>query len=135
MVSPRAEHPDVGGVVVDVPSGEDCATVVALADGTTSLYYSSGGGIIGAGDHASVAAAALALLAVVSQHLDGFEDVHDAALPPPSHVRFHVLTPSGRRSADVPEPAFWGEQDDELEPVIAAVQDVIAAVRRAAPPD
>jgi len=31
-----------------------CYTLVVLADGTTSLYFSSGGGIIGAGERPEV---------------------------------------------------------------------------------
>ena len=39
-------HPRVCGVVVDVPASGGFATVVALADNTTSLYTSVGSGSI-----------------------------------------------------------------------------------------
>jgi hypothetical protein len=42
-------HPDVYGLVVDIPARGGYATVVALGDNTTSLYTSAGGGTIGAG--------------------------------------------------------------------------------------
>jgi len=60
---PGDDHPDVSGVVVDIPSGAAFATVVALTDNTTSMYTSTGGGTIGAGEHADVAAATHQLLA------------------------------------------------------------------------
>ena len=43
------------------------ASVVMLADGTTSLYLSSGGGVIGAGQHKPVALATAAFLKAVDQ--------------------------------------------------------------------
>jgi hypothetical protein len=39
----RPEHPDVLGAVIDIPSEGGTASVVAMADGTTSLYTSTGG--------------------------------------------------------------------------------------------
>ena len=49
------EHPQVLGTVIDIPSEGGIASVVALADGTTSMYTSTGGGTIGAGTHEAVA--------------------------------------------------------------------------------
>lgn len=129
---PPADHPDVSGVVVDIPGSGGFAALVALTDGTTSMYTSAGGGVIGAGQHADVAAATRRLLSVVQEHLGGFPDPDDKGLPPPGEVRFHVLTPSGDRHRDVPEDAFWGEVEHALAPVIGAAQDVLTAVRQAA---
>ncbi|MHB8971456.1 MAG: hypothetical protein ACYC3X_09105 [Pirellulaceae bacterium] len=44
------------------------ATDCRIADGTTSLYLSSGGGIIGAGEHDSVRSPASALLRLTQQY-------------------------------------------------------------------
>jgi hypothetical protein len=41
-------------VVMDWNIGSGVATLVAFRDGTTSIYLSSGGGVIGAGAHESV---------------------------------------------------------------------------------
>lgn len=134
LVSASPESPDVSGVVVDVPRSGGFATIVALADGTTSMYTSTGGGTIGAGTHAHVAAATAKLLAQVQLNLGFFSAPDDRGLPAASAVRLHVLTPAGNRHADVPEDAFWGRQDHALIPVIAGVQDVISALRAASPP-
>jgi L-alanine-DL-glutamate epimerase-like enolase superfamily enzyme len=124
----------VSGIVVDVPGSGGFASIVALADGTTSMYTSTGGGRIGAGTHAHVAAATTRLLTEVQRHLGLFESPDDRGLPAPSVVRLHVLTPMEGRHADVPEDAFWGRQDHALTPVIARVQDVITAISTASPP-
>lgn len=63
-VEPTRELPRVWGIVVDWGMDSGSATFVALADGTASMYTSSGGGVIGAGEHEPVQAAAQRLLDV-----------------------------------------------------------------------
>lgn len=133
LPSPTRYHPDVSGLVVDVPAQGGWASLVAMTDGTTSLYTSVGGGTIGAGAHAPVAVATRRLLSAVQADLDGFLGWSDQELPPPGTVRLHVLSPSIPRTTDVPEAAFWGEVDHPLRPVIVAVHDVLTAVRTASP--
>ncbi len=133
LVAPLPEHPDVSGIVVDVPGEGGFATIVALTDGTTSMYTSTGGGQIGAGTHAHVANATQRLLAEVQRNLGHFNSQDDDAFPPEGLVRLHVLTPSAGRRTDVPENAFWGREDHHLMPVIALVQDVITAISSVSP--
>jgi hypothetical protein len=133
LAPPTSDHPDVSGVVVDIPAQGGYASVVALTDNTTSMYTSTGGGTIGAGEHAAVASIAQQLLVIVQAHLGSFKQRDDGSLPPTATVRFHVLTPSGNRRDDVPEDCFWGRAPHELMPVIAATQELITAIRGAAP--
>jgi hypothetical protein len=131
LPAPPPEHPGVSGVIVDIPAGGGAfATLVAMADGTTSLYSSTGGGTIGAGAHPAVAEAAQRLLALVDQRLEEFGEDDETEQPIGPRVRFFVLTPEGRRVADVPDDAFWGREEHELTPVIAAAQEVITALRQ-----
>ena len=130
---PTADHPDVSGVIVDIPSQGAYATVAAMTDNTTSMYTSTGGGTLGAGEHATVASATHKLLATIQSRLGAFDEADDGALPVPGWVRFHVLTPTGTRRKDVPEDCFWGRAPHELMPVIGATQEVISAMRSVAP--
>ena len=130
LPAPSGEHPDVSGMIVDIPSEGGYATVVALTDDTTSLYTSTGGGTIGAGAHANVARLTHQLLAVVQARLEDLSLGATDDLPPVDIVRFHVLSPAGGRCADVPVDCFWGRLDHELMPVIAAVQDVLTAIHQ-----
>lgn len=57
-MSPSAELPRVFGVIMDTTFASGTVTLVALADGTASLYASTGGGVIGGGAHERVAVAA-----------------------------------------------------------------------------
>jgi hypothetical protein len=129
LSSPSEDHPDVSGLVVDIPAQGGFATVVALTDNTTSMYTSVGGGTIGAGEHENVASATQALLSIVQGNLESFSQGDDLGFPPAGQVRFHVLSPSGARHQDVPEDCYWGRSPHELMPVIAASQAVVTAIR------
>ena len=133
LPAPTADHPDVSGVVVDIPSQDAFATVVGLTDNATSMYTSTGGGTIGAGEHAEVAAATHKLLTTIQAHLGSFTGADDGSLPSAGSVGFHVLTPEGTRRVDVPEDSFWGRAPHELVPVIGATQELISAMRRVSP--
>lgn len=133
LTAPPDEHPDVSGIIIDIPSSGGFVSVVVLTDDTTSMYTSVGGGIIGAGAHAPVAEANRHLLAVVQAHLGLFKSRSDDSLPKPGLVRFHVLGRSMRRGADVGESVFWGQVEDPLTPVVASVQDLITALTKTSP--
>src|SRR4051812_42858236 len=55
-ITPTTELPRVWGVLLETGYPSGIATAVSLADGTTSLYTSSGFGIIGGGAHSQVVA-------------------------------------------------------------------------------
>ena len=129
LAPPPADHSGVSGIVVDIPAQGGFATVVALTDGTTSMYTSTGGGTIGAGTHATVAAATHKLLSAVQSQLASFQRTDDGELPPAGSVRFHVLAPTGSHCEDVPEDSFWGRAPHQLMPVIASTQELVTAMR------
>ena len=133
LVASDPERPTVSGVVVDIPDAGGAATVAALADGTTSMYTSTGGGVIGAGEHPAVAEATAALIHTADDLAAQFLGPAEEGVPEQGVVRFHLLTPMGRRHVDVPAEAFWGEQPHRLMPLIAATQHVISELRRTSP--
>jgi hypothetical protein len=124
------DHPQVLGAVVDIPSGEGMASVVAMADGTTSMYTSTGGGTIGAGTHVDVAEKSHALLATLQRSIDVFPFDDRVDLPNDDLVQITIITPSGRRRASVPAAAFWGQEPSTVIDIIVAVQDVITAINQ-----
>jgi hypothetical protein len=121
------------GVVVDIPRGTGYATLVGFADGSTSLYTSTGGGTIGAGSHAAVAEATGAMLSVVEASADMFPPDDRVDLPPEEYVTITLITRSGRRRANVESVAFWGEVPSTIPEIIGAIQDVITAVSQVSP--
>jgi hypothetical protein len=104
------------------------ATLVAVADGTTSLYFSTGGGIIGAGAHESVAQANGRWLETGAAFLEQLEPVADPQLPAAGQTQFVAVTNDGLRAAVVPEQDLRRNRH-ALSPLFYAAQDVIAQVR------
>jgi hypothetical protein len=103
-------------------------SLAAVADGTTSLYFSNGGGIIGGGGHDAVRGANRKLLVSVEKGLELFVplqqqlDVIDAA------VSFAVLTYEGLRGAR-DEEARLKDRRSPLWPAFYLGHEVITQLR------
>ncbi len=125
----RASEGPVLAVLLETGYPEAVATLVALADGTTSMYFSNGGGIIGAGEHPRVAEASQRLLAVAAEHLPSFDErAGEPPLPAIGESSLVAVLETGRASALAPEDDF-GEGRHPLSPVFHAAHDVIYEVR------
>jgi hypothetical protein len=98
----------VWGVVMEEGVEGGSYTLVALADGTASIYFSNGGGVLGGKEVPAVNAAAKRWVARATEDLRctkpsapcarwraPFQAAKDLAFPPTSLVRLYVLTPSG----------------------------------------
>jgi hypothetical protein len=102
-LAPTAELPHVWAAFMEMSVADSVASLLAVADGASSLYFGTGGGIIGAGKHPQVRAANRRLLAALDAALMSLPPVADFALPDPGRVRFAVMTFEGKRGADVSE--------------------------------
>ena len=71
------------------------ATLVSVIDGSTSLYLSTGGGVIGGGTHHNVEVASSAFREASEKYLSRMEKDNDFELPEKGHVCFYVVTTSG----------------------------------------
>lgn len=107
---------------------EAVATLVAVADGTTSLYFSNGGGMIGAGTHAAVAEASGRLLEAGREFLPQLSATTDPGLPAEGETQFVAVTREGLRGAIAAEDDL-GEGEHPLSPLFYAGQDVITQIR------
>ena len=125
---PSPEHPRVWGALMEIGYPEGVATFVMLADGTTSLYTSSGGGTIGGGMHEAVASRTAAFLRALDEHLDRFTPDATDALPAPGDVVFRALTYDGRLAASAREDDL-GEGRHPLSGLFYAGHDVITQLR------
>jgi hypothetical protein len=92
------------GVLMDwgIPAGS--ATVVALADGTTSVYLSSGGGFLG-GDqsHETIRAAAKKAVEIADEVQPLMQATTSYPLPQRGQVTFYLLTDAGVFTASAPD--------------------------------
>jgi hypothetical protein len=102
-LKPGPEHLVVWGGRMETGCPRGIATLAALADGTTSLYLSTGGGIIGGGSHQAVATATRSFLADLEHHLPQLQPDPDTILPATGQVIIRALAYTGRMSAEAPE--------------------------------
>jgi hypothetical protein len=104
------------------------ASLVCFADGSTSLYFSTGGGIIGAGEHETVRIAARRFLSVANDSVALLKIPTDHPLPELGRVRFYARTRAGLRGAEVAEDIL-GDGAHPLSRLFAAGHFVISAIR------
>lgn len=75
------------------------ASLVTFIDGTTSMYFSTGGGVIGAGQHAEVSEASKAFIAAANGYAKDFTTTAQHPLPSAGRVRFYARTLDGLKYA------------------------------------
>src|SRR5262245_9027245 len=90
---PTAEPTEPCAALMDWGVNAGTATVVAVEDGTVSLYLSRGGGSIGGGQgHAATREAGQKFLNLAKESLSKMQKATDYAIPDKRQVYFYVRT-------------------------------------------
>jgi hypothetical protein len=122
------ETPHVWGMLMEMGYSQAPVTLVSLADGTTSLYFGNGGGMIGGGEHEAIAQASKAFIATSEKYFQRMTPTRSFPLPAVGRVKFYILTFSGVYTVDVDENELGGG-GHELSPLFASGQEVITQMR------
>lgn len=121
---------EVWGVLMETGFKDGGAySLVVLADGTTSIYFSTGGGVIGAGQHEQVRKASMNLLAVANRYLSSAKTVTSHPLPGAGQVTFYFLSYEGVLSYSAPEESL-GQGEHKLSKLFIAGHQVISEIRK-----
>jgi hypothetical protein len=115
---------EVLGVLMETGYPEAVATLVSALDGSASLYYSSGGGTIGAGGQAGPNAASKRLTGMAASFLRHMTKTEKSPLPKVGFTRFYVVTRSGLFTAEAKENDL-GENRHALSPLFHAAHELI----------
>ncbi|QNN22435.1 hypothetical protein HED60_09165 [Planctomycetales bacterium ZRK34] len=118
-------------ILMEFSVSGNIVTLVCVTDGTTSLYFSNGGGIIGAGEHAAVRAISQKMISAAQEHLADMKQTNDFPLPLAGSVRFYCVTAEGVVTTEVAEEALAGQHP--LSALFRQGHEVIAAIRQHAP--
>ena len=121
----------VWGVVMDTRYPEGLASVVALADGSASLYLGLGSGVIGGHAHERVRAAAKAAVAKASTQIGTLSATTNLEPPTLGRTKVFVLTSHGVYASDSIPEEMLGNGEHALSPVFYSVQSVITELRLA----
>lgn len=125
----EAQRAPLLALLMETGYPEGVATLVGVVDGSTSLYFSNGGGVIGAGEHAAVARATCGWLDMGVGMLELLAASDDEPQPPSEGLtQFIAVTPNGLRAAVAAEEDL-GEERHGLSPLFHAGHEVITQIR------
>jgi hypothetical protein len=122
----------VWGVLMERGYAKGIATIIALADGTASMYLSTGGSVVGGKAYPPAHAAALKLCEQAADSLTETIAAQDFPSPAKGRVRFYVLATDGVRVAEddiLPHGRDGGR--DPLAPLLAAGDGVLDGLKDA----
>ena len=122
-----------GVAVMELGIERAVASIVAVADGSVSMYLSTGGGVIGAGAHEAVRSEARRFRTVMADSRGLLQHTTEFPLPAQGEVRFHARIGDDRFTGAVPESALRGGRHP-LSPLYAAGQDLLTEIRLASEP-
>src|SRR5258708_17233983 len=127
-LSPSAAFPRVWGVVMESWHSETVVSLSACAEATPSLYFSTGGGVLGGGKRENVCHASRAFLAIAEASVPRLSHASATPVPEKGTVRFFVHTFDGLLTAAASEQAL-GHGADPLTALFQAAQAVISELR------
>jgi len=119
----------VYAILMETRYGNETASLVSIADGTTSLYFSNGGGIIGAGGHSNVEKATLIFITKSEKYLKLAKPTKIFPLPKKGKVKFYLIAQKGIYTYTASENKL-GNQKDKFSELFYAGQDVISEIRK-----
>src|SRR5690349_6394723 len=90
-----ANGKELSAVVMETSYPNATFSLVAVSDGTASLYFSNGGGIIGAGQHEIVRKQALSLIQKAPEFMKYLKKTEETTLPKPGFTKFFLVTDKG----------------------------------------
>ena len=120
---------EVYGVLMETGFENESFTLLVIADGTTSLYFSNGGGIIGAGMHDNVKKASSMLLSVANHFRPKTKPVSDFPYPSNGEVKFYFMGRNGVTSYSAKEEDL-AENNDPLSKLFHVSHMVISEIRK-----
>lgn len=107
---------------------EGSSTLVALSDGSASIYLSSGGGSIGGGAHETLRKAAQAMVALAGKFQPHATATKEFPTPKDGQTIFYLMTDAGVFTVAAPEQDL-GEERHAWSPLFHAGHEVISRYR------
>ena len=130
---PPDPHAPIRVVLMEMGMPDAVATFVCFRDGTASLYLSTGGGVIGGGEHESVRSACLEMMSLTNKYAQDFiaacTRVSTFPFPGEGEVFFYLVTGEGVYQARCREDALE-EQRDPFSALFNNCHAVMAEVRK-----
>ena len=115
-------------IIMETAGDDYCYTLVAVADGSASIYFSNGGGIIGAGHHPQGAGKAQEFLEFSREYERELKEVREFPLPHPGMTRFYIIKKGGTLSGEFKEDDL-GNERLKISPLFHKGHELITIIR------
>jgi hypothetical protein len=122
----RGEEPAT--IIMDFYVGDTVVSVMSASTGDASIYFSTGGGIIGGGAHESVRDAAQAFARAAAAQRAQMTRVTEHPYPEKGKVRFYLRTHDGLQMAETTD-ADLASGENPLSSLYRAGQEVVTRLR------
>ena len=125
------ETPDdktVFAVFMETGYSKNAMSLRCIGDGTISILFTNGGGMIGIGEHESAKAEGLKLLQMASDYITKFKTTDTFRLPVNGETIFYFRTLSGTYFLEEKEKVL-GNNKSEFSPLFYQAQNVITQAR------
>lgn len=96
QLSLPADQIKIFGVIMDWDLGDGIMTLASYETGDASMYLSSGGGVIGGGQHENVNKASKEFVSMAQNYLDKSSKADTTTLPDKDCFKFYFLTNKGK---------------------------------------
>ena len=126
-LKPDPSNP-IFGILMETGHKDAVVTLSAIGDGSVSLYFSTGGGIIGLGQHEGPQKACLSFLSYAKQFTSHLRPAKEFPLPQKGYTTFYFLTINGVLTFNGKE-ADLGNNHLPLSPLFHEAQEVITQAR------
>jgi hypothetical protein len=117
------------GMLMEMSVANSVVTLACFGSGDASVYYQTGGGMVGGVSHEPVRKAAKEFVAQAQKALPRMKKTVDYPLPGPDSVRFYVLTPKGAFTTETSRQSL-GESQNALSALFYSGQEVVSQMRQ-----
>jgi len=91
---------EIYGVIMDWDLGNGTMSLISFSTGDASMYLSTGGGVIGGGQHPNVSSASKLFVKQAQKYLDKTIKMDSTPLPSANNIRFYFKTTKGIYSVE-----------------------------------
>ncbi len=118
------------GMLMEMSIANSVVTLACFGSGDASVYYQTGGGMVGGISHEPVRKAAKEFVAQAHKVLPRMKKTTDYPLPSPDSVRFYAMTPKGVFTTETSRQALSGESQNALSALFYSGQEVVSQMRQ-----
>ena len=118
------------GMLMEMIIANSVVTLACFGSGDASVYYQTGGGMVGGISHEPVRKAAKEFVAQAKQVVPRMKKTNEYPLPSPESVRFYALTPKGAYTVETSRQSLSGDSQNALSALFYSGQEVVSQMRQ-----